>query len=65
METSRKNLLLRRSGGELDRIFIYFMQTTLHLYKSGIEHLPIENPLERQPLRSFLDAATEDRKSVV
>ena len=59
METSRKNLLLRRSGGELDRIFIYFMRTALHLYKYGIEHLPLENPLERQPLRSFLDAAME------
>lgn len=59
METSRKNLLLRRSGGELDQIFIYFMRTALHLYKYGIEHLPLENPLERQPLRSFLDAAME------
>ncbi len=51
------HLLLRRSGGELDQIFIYFMRTMLHLYKSGIEHLPLENPLEREPLRSFLDEA--------
>ena len=35
------------------------MRTALHLYKYGIEHLPLENPLERQPLRSFLDAAME------
>ena len=57
MESKPRKLLLRRSGGELDLIFIYFMRTMLHLYKSGIEHLPLENPLEREPLRSFLDAA--------
>ena len=55
----RNRLLLRRSGGELDQIFIYFMRTLLHLYKSGIERLPLENPLEREPLRFFLDAAME------
>lgn len=57
MEAKSQTLLLRRSGGELDQIFIYFMRTMLHLYQSGIERLPLENPLEREPLRSFLDAA--------
>lgn len=59
MESRPRTLLLRRSGGELDQIFIYFMRTMLHLYKSGIEQLPLENPLEREPLRSFLDGAME------
>lgn len=59
MESKPRNLLLRRSGGELDLIFIYFMRTALHLYKSGIERLPLENPLDREPLRSFLDSAVD------
>ena len=57
MEPQTRKLLLRRSGGELDQIFIYFMRTMLHLYQSGIERLPLENPLEREPLRSFLNEA--------
>lgn len=59
MEAKPRKLLLRRSGGELDLIFIYFMRTMLHLCKSGIERLPLENPLDREPLRSFLDDAME------
>ena len=59
MRNKTRRLLLRRSGGELDLIFIYFMRTMLHLYKSGIEQLPLENPLDREPLRSFLDGAME------
>ena len=59
MKSKSRNLLLRRSGGELDLIFIYFMRTILHLYKSGIERLPLPNPLDREPLRSFLDEAMD------
>lgn len=59
MESKPRSLLLRRSGGELDLIFIYFMRTVLYLYKSGIEHLPLDNPLDREPLRSFLEDAMD------
>ena len=59
MRNKTRRLLLRRSGGELDLIFIYFMRTMLHLYKSGIEQLPLPNPLDREPLRSFLDEAMD------
>lgn len=57
METRDRNLLLRRAGGELDQIFIYFMRTALRIQKEGIVRLPLPNPLERQPLRAFLDDA--------
>ena len=59
MKTRDRNLLLRRAGGELDQIFIYFMRTALRIQKEGIVRLPLPNPLEREPLRCFL----EDRKS--
>ena len=57
METRDRNLLLRRAGGELDQIFIYFMRTALRIQKEGIVRLPLPNPLEREPLRCFLDDA--------
>ena len=57
MKTRDRNLLLRRAGGELDQIFIYFMRTALRIQKEGIVRLPLPNPLEREPLRCFLDDA--------
>lgn len=57
--TMEKKLLLRRSGGELDQIFLYFMRTALHLQKTGIVNLPLDNPLEREPLRAFLDESVD------
>ncbi len=49
---------LNRDSEYLDKIFIYFMRTILRLERTGIEHLPVENPLEG-PLRSFLDTAMD------
>ncbi len=48
----------RYSNQLADRIFCYFMRTILHLQKSGIEHLPIENDFE-EPVKSFLDVAVD------
>lgn len=45
---------LRRDSPALDKVFIYFMRTILHLERTGVEHLPLENPLE-EPWRGFLD----------
>lgn len=49
---------LKLDSPYLDRVFIYFMKTILHLGRTGVEHLPLENPLE-EPLRGFLDTAME------
>lgn len=49
---------LKLDSPELDRVFIYFMKTILHLERTGVERLPLENPLE-EPLRGFLDQAME------
>ena len=48
----------RYSNQLADRIFCYFMRTILHLQKSGIENLPIENDFE-EPVKSFLDVAVD------
>lgn len=40
----------------LDKIICYFMKTILHLQKSGIENLPLENNLPI-PYKPFLDTA--------
>lgn len=40
----------------LDEIFCYFMRTILHLQKTGIEDLPLENNLPT-PFKPFLDTA--------
>lgn len=43
---------------EMDKIFCYFMRVVLHLQKSGVEDLPLENNLPA-PYKSFLDTAME------
>lgn len=43
---------------DLDRIVCYFMRTILHLQKSGVEDLPLENDLPA-PYKAFLDTAME------
>lgn len=42
----------------LDKVFCYFMRVILHLQKSGVEDLPLENNLP-SPYKSFLDTAME------
>ncbi|MCI8477342.1 MAG: hypothetical protein HFE97_03190 [Oscillospiraceae bacterium] len=49
---------LKRDNKTLDQIVCYFMETVIHRQVSGVEDLPLENPLE-EPFRSFLDAAME------
>ena len=41
---------------DLDKIFCYFMRVILHLQKSGVEDLPLENNLP-SPYKLFLDTA--------
>ena len=41
----------------LDRIFRYFMRTVLRMEKSGLLSLPVENDLQGEPVRSYLDLA--------
>lgn len=43
----------------LDRIFRYFMRTILRMRKKGPLALPVENDLEGEPLRSYLDLAMQ------
>lgn len=43
---------------ELDQVVCYFMRTILHLQKSGVEDLPLENPLQGE-CREFLDKVME------
>ncbi len=42
----------------LDKVFCYFMRVILHLQKSGVEDLPLENNLP-VPYKTFLDTAME------
>lgn len=45
-------------GGEaLDQIFRYFMRTVLRMEKKGPLALPVENDLQVEPVRSYLDLA--------
>lgn len=48
-----------RSTPDLDQIVCYFMRTVLHIEKSGLLDLPLENTVEREPYRSFLDRCME------
>lgn len=42
----------------LDKVLCYFMRVILHLQKSGVEDLPLENNLP-SPYKPFLDTAME------
>lgn len=42
----------------LDKVFCYFMRVILHLQKSGVEDLPLENNLP-SPYKPFLETAME------
>lgn len=42
----------------LDKIFYYFMRVILHLQKTGVEDLPLENNLP-SPYKPFLDTAMD------
>ena len=42
----------------LDDIILYFMRTILHLQKSGIENLPLEQTFS-EPIKRFLNLAVE------
>lgn len=44
-----------QSTSELDQIICYFMRTVLHIQDTGLADLPLKNPLEQEPCRSFLD----------
>lgn len=45
-------------GGEaLDRIFRYFMRTIIRMEKVGMWGLPVENDLQTEPCRAYLDLA--------
>lgn len=54
----QESIKSRYSNEVLDRIFRYFMRMILHLQKSGIEKLPLENDFE-EPLKSFIDVAVD------
>lgn len=45
----------KRDNPDLDQIICYFMRTVLHIEKSGLADLPLENTVEKEPYRSFLD----------
>lgn len=47
------------STPDLDQIVCYFMRTVLHIEKNGLSDLPLENTVEREPYRSFLDRCME------
>ena len=51
------NVRTQYGGGNLDRIFRYFMRTILRMEKSSLLALPVKNDLEGEPLRSYLDLA--------
>lgn len=42
----------------LDEILIYFMRTILHLQKSGIEKLPLENNFQ-EPINGYIKLAVD------
>lgn len=57
MDNSRTNVRKNFGSENLDRIFRYFMRTVLRMEKKGLLALPVENDLQGEPLRSYLDLA--------
>lgn len=57
MENNRANVRKDYGSENLDRIFRYFMRTVLRMEKRGLLALPVENDLQGEPLRSYLDLA--------
>ena len=53
-----KSIKQRYQSNVSDEIILYFMRTILHLQKSGIEDLPLEQS-SPEPIKSFLNLAME------
>ena len=53
-----KSIKQRYQSNVSDDIILYFMRTILHLQKSGIEDLPLEQSFP-EPIKSFLNLAIE------
>lgn len=53
-----KSIKQRYQSNVSDDIILYFMRTILHLQKSGIEDLPLEQSLQK-PINDFLNLAME------
>lgn len=52
-----ENIRTEFGSENLDKIFRYFMRTILHIEKTGILALPVENDLAGEAQRSYLDLA--------
>ena len=53
-----KSIKQRYQSNMMDDIILYFMRTILHLQKSGIEDLPLEQSFPK-PINDFLNLAME------
>ena len=56
MEVKLSVRILGYDSDNLDKIFCYFMRVILHLQKTGVADLPLENNLP-SPYKPFLDTA--------